>query len=51
MALTGSEDQILPITLPSALTGCGCLVLLGVLAGLLYVFLRGSTDAGEPVEQ
>jgi len=30
------------------MTGCGCLVLVGALAGLLYVLIRGSTDAGEP---
>jgi hypothetical protein len=32
-------------------TGCGCLLLVGALVALLYVLVRGSTDAGEPVEQ
>jgi len=29
------------------MTGCGCLLVVGVLALLLYVFTFGSTDAGE----
>ena len=33
------------------MTGCGCLVLVATLVALLGVFLRGSTDAGEPFEQ
>lgn len=33
------------------MTGCGCLLLVGALVALLYVLVRGSTDAGEPVEQ
>jgi len=33
------------------MTGCGCLLVVGVLALLLYVFTFGSTDAGEPIEQ
>lgn len=33
------------------MTGCGCLLLVGALAALLYVFLSGSTDAGEQIEQ
>jgi hypothetical protein len=32
-------------------TGCGCLLLVAVLAAMLYVFLFGSTDTGEPIEQ
>jgi hypothetical protein len=31
-------------------TGCGCLVLLAGIIALLVVFIRGSFDAGEPVE-
>lgn len=33
------------------MTGCGCLVLVAALVVLLYVFLFGSTDAGEPIAQ
>lgn len=33
------------------MTGCGCLVLVAILIGLLYIFTFGSTDTGEPVEQ
>lgn len=33
------------------MTGCGCLLLVAVLAGLLYVLVAGSTDPGEPIEQ
>lgn len=33
------------------MTGCGCLLLVGALVALLYVFLSGSTDAGEQIEQ
>jgi hypothetical protein len=32
-------------------TGCGCLLLVAALAGLLYVLIAGSTDPGEPIEQ
>lgn len=33
------------------MTGCGCFILVAILAALLTLFLRGSTDAGEPFEQ
>lgn len=33
------------------MTGCGCLVLVAALVGLLAIFIRGSFDAGEPIEQ
>ncbi len=33
------------------MTGCGCLLLVVVLATMLYVFLFGSTDAGEPIQE
>jgi hypothetical protein len=33
------------------MTGCGCLLLVAVLATMLYVFLFGSTDAGEPIAE
>ncbi len=33
------------------MTGCGCLLVVAVLALLFYVFTFGSTDAGEQVEQ
>lgn len=33
------------------MTGCGCLLIVALLAVLLYVFVFGSTDAGEAVEQ
>lgn len=33
------------------MTGCGCLFLVALLAALLYVFIAGSTDAGEPVAE
>lgn len=32
------------------MTGCGCLMVVAMLGGLLYVLIRGSTDSGEPVE-
>jgi len=32
-------------------TGCGCLVVVAALAALLVLFVRGSFDAGEPIEQ
>ncbi|MGH2450581.1 MAG: hypothetical protein ACRDGE_04795 [Candidatus Limnocylindria bacterium] len=33
------------------MTGCGCLLLVAILGGLLYVLVAGSTDTGEPIEQ
>ena len=33
------------------MTGCGCLVIVTALVAFLAIFLRGSTDAGEPYEQ
>ncbi len=33
------------------MTGCGCLLVVAVLAVLFYVFTFGSTDAGDQVEQ
>lgn len=33
------------------MTGCGCLLLVGVIVGLIAFMLFGSTDPGEPVEQ
>jgi hypothetical protein len=32
------------------MTGCGCLVVLAGIVALLVLFIRGSFDAGEPVE-
>jgi hypothetical protein len=32
------------------MTGCGCLALVVALIALLVIFVRGSFDAGEPVE-
>jgi len=31
-------------------TGCGCLVLVAAIVALLVVFVRGSFDAGEPID-
>jgi uncharacterized membrane protein YqjE len=31
-------------------TGCGCLVLLAGIVALLVIFVRGSFDAGEPID-
>jgi hypothetical protein len=31
-------------------TGCGCLVLIAAIVGLLVIFVRGSFDAGEPID-
>jgi len=31
-------------------TGCGCLVLVAGVVALLVVFVRGSFDAGEPID-
>lgn len=33
------------------MTGCGCLLLVGAIVGLIVFMLFGSTDPGEPVEQ
>lgn len=32
------------------MTGCGCLILVAMLVGLLVFMIFGSTDPGEPVE-
>lgn len=32
------------------MTGCGCLVLIGGIVALLVIFVRGSFDAGEPID-
>jgi hypothetical protein len=32
------------------MTGCGCLVLLAGIVALLVIFVRGSFDAGEPID-
>jgi len=32
-------------------TGCGCIAVVAALAALLVIFVRGSFDAGEPIEQ
>jgi hypothetical protein len=31
-------------------TGCGCLVLIAGIVALLVIFIRGSFDAGEPID-
>jgi len=31
-------------------TGCGCLVLIAGVVALLVIFVRGSFDAGEPID-
>jgi hypothetical protein len=31
-------------------TGCGCLVLIAGIVALLVIFVRGSFDAGEPID-
>jgi hypothetical protein len=31
-------------------TGCGCLLLIAAIVGLIVFMIFGSTDAGEPVE-
>jgi hypothetical protein len=31
-------------------TGCGCLVVIAAIVGLLWIFVRGSFDAGEPID-
>ena len=33
------------------LTGCGCLILVAIIVGLIAFMLFGSTDPGEPIEQ
>lgn len=40
-----------PIVQSPSVTGCGCLLLVAALVALLYVFLFGSTDAGEPIAE
>ncbi len=32
------------------MTGCGCLLLIAAIVGLLVFLIFGSTDAGEPIE-
>lgn len=32
------------------MTGCGCLLLIAALVGLIVFMLFGSTDPGEPIE-
>lgn len=32
------------------MTGCGCLLLIGALVGLIAFLIFGSTDPGEPIE-
>ena len=32
------------------MTGCGCLVLIAGVVALLVIFVRGSFDAGEPID-
>ena len=32
------------------LTGCGCLILVALIVGLIVFMIFGSTDAGEPVD-
>jgi hypothetical protein len=45
-------DESYPRGADSAVvTGCGCLALLALLVALLVIFVRGSFDAGEPIEQ
>jgi hypothetical protein len=31
-------------------TGCGCLLLIAALVGLIVFIIFGSTDSGEPIE-
>jgi hypothetical protein len=31
-------------------TGCGCLVVIAGVVALLVIFIRGSFDAGEPID-
>ena len=32
------------------MTGCGCLLLIAALVGLIVFMIFGSTDSGEPIE-
>lgn len=32
------------------MTGCGCLILVAILVGLIVFMIFGSTDPGEPVD-
>ena len=32
------------------MTGCGCLLIIAALVGLIVVLIFGSTDPGEPIE-
>ena len=32
------------------MTGCGCLLLIALLVGLIFFMMFGSTDTGEPIE-
>lgn len=32
------------------MTGCGCLLLIAAIVGLIVLMIFGSTDAGEPIE-
>ena len=32
------------------MTGCGCLLLIGAIVGLIVFLIFGSTDAGEPID-
>ena len=32
------------------MTGCGCVILIAVIVGLIGLFLFGSTDPGEPLD-
>ena len=32
------------------MTGCGCLLLIAAIVGLIAFMIFGSTDAGEPIE-
>ena len=32
------------------MTGCGCLLIIAALVGLIVVMVFGSTDPGEPIE-
>ncbi|HEV8656523.1 MAG TPA: hypothetical protein VGR85_13540 [Candidatus Limnocylindria bacterium] len=32
------------------MTGCGCLLIIAVLVGLIVFLIFGSTDPGEPIE-
>ena len=32
------------------MTGCGCLLLIAAIVGLIVFLIFGSTDAGEPIE-